>query len=245
MPILGVNPRVQNVIEAIIGSGEEPADEQDGQDPRGAILELQRLKAAEGAVILIVGAIETGKTVLALKLAQYLESPTLMVTPFEKPPSWIKKVEFDHVTKWITEKDYYHLPPGCVLVLDDLPAYASIRKLGTTEMNAMESIVPVVRHWGEDEGFEQKGIKIVFITQTTGFVDKYFGQGSTVFYKPLPIFYADTERGASKKMADRAMEFFRQFNEEEQKRYAWMVTQRFEGPITIAMPTTRTTYREL
>ena len=191
---------------------------------------------------------------LALRLAEFLatpkgpglpNSPTMMVTPFQKPPSWIKRVEYEQVVKWIIDKDYDSLRPGTTLILDDITTYLSIRKLGTTELNALESLVPVVRHWGEDEGFPVKGIKIIFVTQTTGFVDKYFGQGSIVFYKNMPVWYADTERGSSRKMADRAMAFLSQYDKETRKRYAWLATQGFEGPIEVSMPSTRTTYREL
>lgn len=186
----------------------------------GSIAPVQRIKRKAGAVILIIGKREAGKTVLAQRLGQVFERPTYSISPEQKPPSWITEMEL---------KDLNKFPPRfSTVILDDIPAYMSSRDYHNPLVKVVEGIIPVVRH--------KRKIFLIFCTQTSSQADRYILDADLVILKPFTSLYADLERPAVKKLADRVMPIFRQMSEAEQKRCCYIFSDTFTGLARIDKP---------
>lgn len=196
---------------------------------QGMLRALNRLREARGIVILIVGRRFSGKTVLALRLAEFFDRQTFMISPLETPPLWVERIDLKDIEE--------RVPGGSVLILDDLPAYASSKDYGTVEVRMLERMVPLVRHWDNE-----KGLALIFSTQSTGLMDKHFSDADAIFVKPLSLLYADTERGAFKRLGDQAMEFFEGMEEKDYHQLVYFFSHEFKGPMRVSMPTQRVKY---
>ena len=141
---------------------------------------IQRLKRKQGAVVLILGKRESGKTILSQRLAQILQRPTYAVSPEQKTADWIQELRLDEISQ--------RPPPYSTLLLDDLPTYMSSRDYLNPLVRTIEQLIPVVRH--------RRKIILIFSSQSSGQADKWCMDADAVFMKPLNWLYAETERGA-------------------------------------------------
>lgn len=179
---------------------------------------LLTLKQKAGCVVVIIGRRESGKTILSARLAEFFARPTYIITPSAKPLNWmiaIKPQELDTV------------PPRSTVILDDVPVYMSSRDYQNHTVKNIEKIIPVVRH---------KGLVLIFISQTSGFADRWVMDADAVFVKQPSLLYADTERSAVKKIMDRAMPSFENKDDYWVRRHAYMVTDIWEGVLEVGMP---------
>ena len=189
----------------------------------GDIAPVQRIKRKAGAVILIIGKREAGKTVLAQRLGQVFERPTYSISPEQHPPPWITEMEL---------KDLNKFPPRfSTVILDDIPAYMSSRDYHNPLVKVVEGIIPVVRH--------KRKIFLVFCTQTSSQADRYILDADLVILKPFTSLYADLERPAVKKLADRVMPIFSEMSEAEQKRCCYVFHDLYTGLARIDHPTVK------
>ena len=191
------------------------------QKPRTVISEkdiaLINLRKKDGAVVLILGKRESGKTVLSCELAKFLDRPTYAVTPNQHPPQGIKE---------ITLEDVENVPPNSTLILDDIPLYLSSRDYSEASARNIERLIPVVRH---------KKIMLIFVSQTSGFADRWTMDADAIFIKQMSLLYADLERPAVKKLMDKAAPYFEGKDDEWQKSHCYLITDSWEGVLSIKM----------
>jgi len=174
------------------------------------------LKKKLGAVILILGKRESGKTVLAYRLSEFLNRPTYVVSPNQKPLPWMTSIKLE---------DVENVPPKSTLLLDDIPVYLSSKDYHESLVRNVEKLIPVVRH---------KGIMLIFCSQTSGFADKWVMDADAIFLKQFSILYADIERPAVKKLMDKAAPYFEGKSEIWLKKHSYFITDSFEGIISIS-----------
>lgn len=196
------------------------------RQPQGTIitekdLALINLKKKDGAVVLILGRRDSGKTVLAHRIAEFLERPVYAVSPEEKPPDWITEIKLEDVER---------VPVNSTLIMDDLPVYMSSRDYSEALVRNIEKIIPVVRH-------PNKRLMLIFVSQTSGYADRWVMDADAVFLKQGSILYADIERPAVKKLMDKAAPYFSGQNEYWLKRHAYLVTDSWEGIIGVTKVT--------
>ena len=180
---------------------------------------LQNLKRKDGGVILILGRRESGKTILSRRVAQFMGRKTYAISPEEKLPSWITKIAIEEVDD---------LPPDSTLLLDDLPVYMSSRDYQEAAVRTIERLIPVTRH---------RKIWLVFISQTSGFADRWVLDADAIFLKQFSLLYADIERPSVKKLMDKAKPHFEDKSDEWMKRHCYLITDSFEGILTVGMVT--------
>ncbi len=178
---------------------------------------LVKLRQKDGAVILILGKRESGKTILSHRLAEFLDRPSYAITPNQHPPEGIKEIKLE---------DIESVPPNSTLILDDLPVYMSSRDYSETLVRNVERLIPVVRH---------KKIMLIFISQTSGFADRWVMDADAIFIKQCSLLYADLERPAVKKLMDRALPHFKDRSDEWIKRHCYLITDSWEGLLEVKM----------
>lgn len=176
---------------------------------------LLTLKSKPGAVILILGRRDSGKTILSYRLASFLERPTYAVSPNQDPPNWITKISLEEIEG---------VSPGSTLILDDLPVYMSSRDYNEALVRSVERLIPITRH---------RGIILIFVSQTSGFADRWVMDADAIFLKQMSILYADIERPAVKKLMDRAAPHFEGRTDHWLKRHCYMITDTWEGLLEI------------
>src|SRR3990167_11396082 len=99
---------------------------------------LLAVKKKAGSITTIIGTRETGKSELAYRLAEFYDRQTFAVSPQQRPPRWIKRINLDQI---LTD-----IPEHVTLICDDLPAYASNRDYNDSLVRTLEHIIPMVRH---------------------------------------------------------------------------------------------------
>ena len=176
---------------------------------------LTELKNKEGAVVLILGMRGSGKTVLSHRLAQFLDRPTYAITPGQRSLEWIKEITLEEIES---------IPPNSTLLLDDLPLYMSSRDYSDSSVRNVERLIPIVRH---------KKIILVFISQTSGFADRWVMDADCILIKQMSLLYAEIERPAVKKLMDKARPYFEGKSEEWIKHHAYMITHSWEGLLEV------------
>jgi len=140
---------------------------------------LLNIKRKDGAVIVLLGTRDTGKSELAYRLAEFLGKPTYAVSPEQKPhPKFITRITPDEI--------FGKVPPGSTLICDDLPAWMSNRDYGETLVQAVEKLIPMCRH--------DKKIHLIFCSQSSAQADKWIMDCDMAFLKPLGLLYDDMER---------------------------------------------------
>jgi hypothetical protein len=181
---------------------------------------LEEVKRKDGSVSLDIGTRETGKTVLAHRLAEYYGRPTYSVSPEEKPPSWITPIKL---------KDLDDLPTWITVILDDLPAYMSNRDYENQLVQSVERIVPMVRH--------KRKWHLIFNTQSSAQADKYILDCELAFFKPLGVLMDDAERPAIRRIYKNIVTpFFEGRTEHFIRTHAFMKSRTYCGGIAIAKP---------
>ena len=178
---------------------------------------LSNLKKKKGAVVLILGKRESGKTVLSHRLAEFLGRPTYIISPNQKPPQWAIGCKLENIEE---------IPPGSTIILDDIPVYMSSRDYQEALVRNVEKMIPVARH---------KGIMLIFISQTSGYADRWVMDADAIFLKQSSILYADIERPAVKKLMDKAAPHFANQTDIWKKKHAYLVTDSWEGVISVSM----------
>lgn len=173
-----------------------------------------------GAVTVLIGSRETGKTILSQRWAEALGRQTYAVAPEQRPPPWIIPVKFGDALKTV--------PPMSTLIYDDLPAYASNRDYNTKLVTELEAIVPMCRH--------ERKLQLIFCTQSAAQADKYILDCDLAFLKPLGILMQDVERPFIRRIyrlwVDPA---FDQQPAEWIQRHAYMISRSYRGVIPIVM----------
>lgn len=200
----------QEMLTDVGGSNDEPGLSTKDQ-------EMLKLKKKDGGIILILGKRESGKTVLAHRVADFLRRPTYAISPSQQPPNWIIKWQLDMIDE---------IPPNSTLILDDLPVYMSTRDYHEGTIQSIERLIPVARH---------RKMFVIFVSQTSGFADRWCMDADVVFIKQMSILYADIERPAVKKLMDRAAPYFKDRPDMWVKKHAFMVTDSWEGLIKVNM----------
>ena len=171
----------------------------------------------DGSVVLILGRIETGKTVLGYRLCQGLQRPIYAISPEQTPPEWAKEIKLEE----IAEKP----PPNSTLFCDDLPLYASQRDYYDTYVRTLERIIPVVRH--------KRRIHLLFSAQSSGMIDKFVMAANMIFFKPPNLLFLDIERPSVRAIYRKLMPIFNQMTEDQLKRHAFLWAQNWRGLVRI------------
>ena len=140
---------------------------------------LLNLKKKDGAVVVILGTRDTGKTELAYRLAEFIGKPTYAVSPEQNPhPTFIQRINLDEIDEKV--------PPSSTLIADDIPAYMSNRDYSEALVRMLERIIPMARH--------ERKIHLIFCSQSSAQADKYILDCDMAFFKPLGLLYDDLER---------------------------------------------------
>jgi len=220
-----VNPLVAlatNLALDYLGMNERPRM---GWPEVSEIPPIQKLQESEGCIIPILGAPETGKSVLARRIAEILDRPTYCVSPEEKPPPWIKRLDFDDIF------DPSKVPPMSTLILDDVLLYADARSYTDPLVRQLERLVPVARH--------ERKLILIFCSQTSALTDRHLFLGPCVFLKPPSLLFIDTERDGVRKLYQRAEEHFEGKSDRWLVRHTYCIAHTFESIVKVDMPNKR------
>jgi len=142
-------------------------------------LALINLRNKDGAVIVVLGTRDTGKTELCYRLAEFLGKPTYAVSPEQKPhPDWIKRIDIENLDEMVM--------PHSTVILDDVPIYLSSKDYGEALNRALEKIIPMVRH--------ERKWHMIFSSQNSAQADRYILDCDAAFLKPLGLLMGAVER---------------------------------------------------
>jgi len=196
---------------------------------------LINLRRKDGAVIVVLGTIDTGKTELCYRLAEFLDKPTYAVSPQQKPPSWIEWIKLDEI--------FEKVKPDSTLICDDLPAYASNRDYNEALVKQLERITPMVRHDPQPPEFPTGRLHLIFASQSSAQSDKHMTTGvEAAFFKPLGLLFEDLERPNIKKIyTEYVNPIFDGKSLDWVRRHAYMWSREFRGLIKVEK-TTRQDY---
>lgn len=170
---------------------------------------ITKLQHKDGAVVLILGRRESGKTVLAQRIAEVIGRPTYCVSPEQAPPHWIKELQLEQLAE--------QPPPYSTVILDDLPVYASQHSYTDPYVRILEQLIPVVRH--------RRKLILVFCSQSSSLSDRYVMDADAIFLKSPNILFSDMERPSVVKLYKRALPAFSKMSEMQLKRHAYLVSQ--------------------
>lgn len=201
--------------------GDDSGEEEANRLPELAeIAPVIRLKHKAGAVVLIIGRRESGKTIAAQRLAEIIGKPTYAVSPEQSPPSWITELKLEELAT--------RPPPNTTLILDDIPVYASQRDYNNPFVRVLETIIPVCRH--------KRRLTLIFSSQSSSLSDRYIMDADLVFLKNANLLYMDLERPSVAKLYKWAMPIFNQMSEYQQKRHIAVVSQNWRGLVRVEKP---------
>jgi len=181
---------------------------------------VKRLASRDGAVAVVLGKRESGKTVLCYRLAEIIGRPTYAVSPEQKPPHGVQNLKLEQLSELP--------PPYSTLFLDDAPVYMGSRDYSNVFVQQVERLIPVVRH--------TRKLILLFASQTSGQADKWILDADIVILKPMGWLYEDIERPAVKKLADRVMPIFQQMSEMKRKKHCYIFSDDYQGLARIDLP---------
>ena len=181
---------------------------------------IMGLCSKQGAVVLILGRRESGKTILSQRLGEIIGKPVYAVSPEQSPPDWIHELK-------LAQLDEYP-PPHSTLILDDIPAYMSSRDYQDSLVQQVERIIPVVRH--------KRKLILIFSTQSSGLSDRHIMDADVVILKPANLLFGDLERPAVARLYKRVMPIFDDMSEYQQKRNCYVLSQGWEGLCRVNLP---------
>lgn len=180
---------------------------------------LLNLKRKRGAVVVVLGTRDTGKTELAYRVAEFLEKPTYAVSPEQNPhPEFIQRIRPDEVNERVASNS--------TIIFDDMPAYASNRDYNEALVREMEKIIPMCRH--------ERKLHLIFSSQSAAQADKYILDCDMAFFKPLGLLKDDLERPFIRRLYNKYID-----TEFEGKadywvvRHAYMWSRTYKGLIEI------------
>ncbi|GAF98712.1 unnamed protein product [marine sediment metagenome] len=202
-------------------TGDTEQEEQKQQLPELAeIAPIIRLKHKRGAVVILIGRRESGKSVAAYRIADILDRPTYAVSPEQTPPSWVTELKLEELNE--------QPPPGSVLILDDVPVYMGSRDYQNSFVQQVERLIPVVRH--------KRGLILIFSTQSSAQSDKYILDSDLILLKPANLLFADLERSGVAKLYKQVMPVYDQMSEYQQKRHIFVFSQSWKGLAGVSLP---------
>jgi len=201
--------------------GKDKGEEEKPQIPElGDIAPVLKLRHKIGEVVLVLGRIESGKTVAAFRLAEIIGRPTYAVTPEEPPPSWVTELRLEELSE--------RPPPGSTLILDDLPTYMGSRDYQNAYVQQVERLIPVVR--------KRRKIILIFSSQNSAQGDKYILASQLVLLKPPDLLFSDLERPGVSKLYKQITPIYDRMSEYQQKRHVFVFAQDFRGLVRIDLP---------
>jgi len=178
------------------------------------------LRRKTGAVILFLGARETGNTTEMLRIAEIIGRPTYGVFPEQKPPSWVTELKFSELAK--------EPPPFSTLILDDLPVYMNSRSYMDKAVQVVEQMIPVVRH--------RRKLIMMFRAQTSGQADRHAMDADLVSFKIANPLWIDSSRpGVTRVYKDIDPEF-RKMSEHQQLTHCYLIGRAWQGWARIDLP---------
>ena len=215
------NPLLSFGLKLLLNALEQKDQQAKGGVPElGEVGAVKGLRKKSGSVSIVLGKRGSGKTILSERLAEAIGLPTYMVSPEEAPPSWIEELKIEQLGELP--------PPSSVLILDDLPQYMGSRDYMNIWVQQIEKLIPTCRH--------RRQLHLIFVSQTSGQADKWVLDCDLIFFKPMGFLYAEVERPAVKKLADKIMPIFSRMPEEQQKRYAYLLSESYKGLIRVSLP---------
>ena len=207
-----INPLISLAVNLLF-AGKEQSNPVNTIPEIGEIQPILRLRQKEGAVLLLLGRRESGKTTLAYRLAQVIGRPTYAVSPEEKPPQWVKEMKLE-------ELDILP-PPFSTLVLDDVPVYASSRDYQSELVRNIERIIPVCRH--------TRKLILIFCSQSSSLSDRYILDADIIMFKQLSLLVQDLERPAVNKLYKNVEPVFSQMSETQIKKHCYVFCHSWQG----------------
>ena len=214
-----VNPIIALIANLFLPSSEQAV--RNGLPEIAEVPVIQALRQKDGAVVLILGRRESGKTVLAQRMAQVIGRPTYAISPEEDTPPWIRQIKLEQLAELP--------PPHSTLILDDLPVYASQHDYHDPYVRVMEQLIPVVRH--------RRKLILIFSAQSSSLSDRYTMDSDVICLKPANLLFLDLERPSVGKLYRKIMPMFDEMSEVEMKRHAYLFSQGWSGMIGIEKPT--------
>lgn len=192
---------------------------------------LINLRQKLGAVVVVLGSRDTGKTELCYRLAEFLQKPTFAISPQQKPPSWIT---------WIRELNdiFTMVPPDSTLIMDDLPAYLSNKDYQEAFAKSVERIVPMCRHDPLPPEFPIGRCHLIFSSQSAAQADRYILDNDMGFLKPLGLLMQDIERPAIARIYRNLVD--PEFEGQDDffiKTHAYMYSRTYKGMVTFKKTT--------
>jgi len=184
------------------------------------------LKKKLGAVVVILGTRDTGKTELAYRLAEFLGKPTYAVSPEQRPhPDFIQRIKLEEVNELVK--------PNSTVIFDDLPVYASNRDYNEALVRELERMIPMCRH--------ERRLHLIFSSQNAAQADKYILDCDMAFFKPLGLLYDDLERPNIRRIYKNEVDqHFEGKNDYWIVRHAFMWSRTYKGIIEIKKVTGKT-----
>jgi len=173
-----------------------------------------------GAVVMIIGRRESGKTVAAYRLAEIFGRPTYAVSPEETPPKWVTELKLEQLAQ--------EPPPWSTLILDDIPVYASQRDYNDPFVRVIERMIPVVRH--------HRKLILICNTQSSSLSDRYIMDSELIFLKPANLLFLDLERPSVAKLYKQVMPIFDEMSDLKCKKHIFLFSQAWKGIAKVNMP---------
>lgn len=192
---------------------------------------LINLRQKDGAVVVVLGSRDTGKTELCYRLCEFLQKPTFAISPQQKPPSWIT---------WIRNLDdiFTKVPPDSTLLMDDLPAYLSNKDYQEAFAKSVERIIPMCRHDPIPPEFPIGRCHLIFSSQSAAQADRYILDCDMAFLKPLGLLLQDIERPSIARIYRTLVDpTFANQDDMFIKTHAYMLSRTFKGLITFKKTT--------
>jgi len=178
------------------------------------------LRRKAGAVILLIGARETGNTTEGLRLAEIIGRPTYGIFPEQKPPSWVTPLTLKQLDK--------EPPPFSTLFCDDAPIYAGNRDYHKSEVQFLEKMIPVCRHL--------RKIILIFRVQTSGQADRWMMDADLVSFRELNPLWGETERSSVLRLYKQIQPEFLKMSEHQKLRHCYLVHKSWQGWARIDLP---------
>lgn len=191
---------------------------------------LINLRNKLGAVIVVLGSRDTGKTELCYRLMEFLGKPAYAVSPQQAPPSWITRVQIEDL--------FERVPPDSTLLMDDLPAYMSNKDYSDSFVRAMEKVIPMVRHEPHPPEYPLGQIHLIFASQSAAQADRYILDCDVAFLKSLGLLMDDMERPNIAKIYRNMVN--PEFDSKDDmfiKKHAYMMSRTYRGLIEVKKTT--------
>lgn len=181
---------------------------------------LMSVRKKTGAIIMVLGRRESGKTVATYRMMESLGRPMFAVSVAAKVPSAVGSLKFEDLE--------FAPPPFSALFLDDLPVLMGSRDYNDPYVQQVEKMIPVVRH--------ERKLTIFFASQLASLSDKYALDADMVVFKPPSLLYADIERPFVKKWFDKIGPMWEGKSEGWIQRHAFVMGHTWQGLVRIEKP---------